>query len=505
MPGNARIRLLLEARDLASTTVGRVTRGLGDYKLAAAGAVGVAASLAAAGVAITANYLEQADALGKLSTRTGQQTDELGALLFAFEQADLSASDLERTFTRLKQAGENIDDVADRFRNLEDQTERTNYLVGLFGERLGPRLATVLAQGSEGLAAYRREHERLNLTIDQESARAAERFNDNLDTINRAAAGVANQIAMRFVGWASPIAESLVEELPNIQRGASDVIGVIEGIGTAANNVISRIYVALEGLGEALRDAVEGGPFESNTAGSSYADLIRNDSVRAARIRDQALGNTGVAGFNNSDILLAEIERIIRSQDDYARQNQGRPDRLDFPIGDVSARIAGVVGGERNSALATYEQWLQIAQERGVFTPEFDPQNASSAELLSRTSELVAAIQSLDRQIERGLYEFSKDNPYNPDFYNAYPSYPSVGRQSPVPVDLPATVVGGSGGIRIDGASLADTVLNVRIVGFGQGGREGDRTADFSVNDAGQLENRAFSDYLESLQLFGEI
>lgn len=471
MPGNARIRLLLEARDLASTTVGRVTRGLGDYKLAAAGAVGVAASLAAAGVAITANYLEQADALGKLSIRTGQQTDELGALLFAFEQADLSASDLERTFTRLNQAGENIDDVADRFRNLEDQTERTNYLVGLFGERLGPRLATVLAQGSEGLEAYRREHERLGLTIDQESARAAERFNDNLDTINRAASGVANQIAMRFVGWASPIAESLIEELPNIQRGASDVIGVIEGIGTAADNVISRIYVALEGLGEALRDAVEGGPFESNTAGSSYADLIRNDSVRAARIRDQALGNTGVAGFNNSDILLAEIERIIRSQDDYARQNQGRPDRLDFPIGAIPE--------------PTVEELSRRVAE------EIEKRRAATSEYYAR---------------QRGLYEFSQDNPYNPDFYNAYPSYPSVGKGvDRIPVDLPATVVGGSGGIRIDGASLADTVLNVRIVGFGQGGREGDRTADFSVNDAGQLENRAFSDYLESLQLFGEI
>ena len=84
------------------------------------------------------------------------------------------------------------------------------------------------------------------------------------------------------------------------------------------------------------------------------------------------------------------------------------------------------------------------------------------------------------------------------------PVNPGAGAE--VPVTLSADLIGASGGIRIDGESLLNASksnpLSVFIAGVADVAAER-RTAAFSFDPAGQLQNEGLAAYLESLNLRG--
>lgn len=235
----------------------RVNRGVRDFNkfvFSPAGAIAGAGLLAAGIAKVTSGYLANADALQKMSQRVGIGTAELGGLQFAFGQADLSAEDLQRTLSRLNQQGtEDIYEFADRISGIDDISERTAAAVDVLGDRLGPRLLTALNAGSEGLRQYVREHERLGLSIDQESAEAAARFNDNMDTITRVVEGAGNRVGMAIVNWSAPILEGIGTALGILPQSAeaqtqATLAEFINKLADARSTGLS--------LGEALTDPV---------------------------------------------------------------------------------------------------------------------------------------------------------------------------------------------------------------------------------------------------------
>lgn len=282
----------------------RVNRGVSQFSrfvFSPAGAVAGAAALAAGVAKITSSYLENADALQKMSLRTGLGTEELGALKFAFEQADLSADDLQRTVSRLNDRGLSLDDFADQIASISDISERTSLAVDVLGERLGPRLLSVLDQGSDGLDRYRREHERLGLAIDQQSAEAAARFNDNIDTIQRVVEGAGNRIGRAIVNWSGPILESAGQAFGILPRSAE------EETQATIDQFINRLADALstgESLGEALTDPVI----------RRLAEMARQAGVQTAAALDAA--NREIARRSAQATSQAYSERYLDIQQD---------------------------------------------------------------------------------------------------------------------------------------------------------------------------------------------
>lgn len=252
----SRITTQFAFEEVNANVLQRVNRGIGQFTsfvFSPAGAIAGAAALGAAVTGVTARYLENADALQKMSLRTGLGTEELGALQFAFEQNDLSASDLQRTISRLNDQGLNLDQFADEIAGIEDFSVRTSRAVDVLGERLGPRLLTVLDAGSEGLNRYREQHQRLNLAIDQESANAAAQFNDNIDTISRVVEGAGNRIGQGIINWAGPILQAVGTTFGLLPESAD-----VETERTI-NEFITRLADARatgQSLGEALTDPV---------------------------------------------------------------------------------------------------------------------------------------------------------------------------------------------------------------------------------------------------------
>jgi len=150
--------------------------------------------------------IDAADEAFNLSQKIGVTSTDIGGLKLAFEQAGLSTETLKKTFALLSKdiaesgnkfkalgielkntdgsAKSNIQvfgELADRFRLMKDGTDKTALAVEVFGKKIGPDLLPILNQGSEGLALMRKAADELGLTIDAETAEAADRFNDSLD------------------------------------------------------------------------------------------------------------------------------------------------------------------------------------------------------------------------------------------------------------------------------------------------------------------------------------
>lgn len=78
-----------------------------------------------------------------------------------------------------------LGDVAELFSLLPDGANKTALAVKLFG-RSGAELIPLLNQGKEGLAEFDKLASDLGLTLDKETGKAAEDFNDNLTKLKLA-------------------------------------------------------------------------------------------------------------------------------------------------------------------------------------------------------------------------------------------------------------------------------------------------------------------------------
>ena len=551
-----RITTVFDSEDRTTGVLNQVNAGLGrfaSFAFSPAGVVAGAGAIAGAVVGLTAEYQKEADALSKLSQRTGQRTEELGAIKFAYEQADLSASDLERTYARLNEQDLRLDQVADEIAGIEDVTERTNRLIEIFGERLGPRLATVLSQGSEGLDAYRQRHRDLNLTISQESADAAAALNDNMDNIGRALRGAGRRVGEIAAQTFGPAIVSLAQTFDVIPMSADEET---EYALELLRDKASEAHAAGLTFGQALSDPIitelRHIVFEAGYTVDQVSDIFRQGPLR-----EQYLGYLELAEnrafptpFSRYQDTFTGPERIF---DRYTQVGQtpvapwtfagpptlygyhagASPDPTDYQsIFTATSDPFDVIGrAERFRALSaalqaasgggvTYGDPFAIgggAASRHQYTAPTNVRALSELFRGGRGGPPGGANSRFNAYVQRltgsggGLtgYDdiFAVGGGAASRFANAQ-AYNAHGEFSPVPVDLPTDLRGASGGIRIDGQSLLDASksnpMSVFVAGVANVAQER-RSAEFSFNPAGQLENQGFSSYLESLRLFGQI
>ena len=88
-----------------------------------------------------------------------------------------------------------IAEVADKFAGYADGASKTALAVELFG-RTGAELIPILNGGAAGFADMDEQARKLGLTIDEETAKAAEYFNDQLAIVKKQAEGLATQFTV---------------------------------------------------------------------------------------------------------------------------------------------------------------------------------------------------------------------------------------------------------------------------------------------------------------------
>lgn len=188
-------------------------------------ALGVAAAGAAAAIGIgIKGALDHADALGKSAQKAGVAVESLSRLEYAAKLSDVSLESLTGGLQKLSKSMVDVAggkgpeaafralgiavkdglgnlrsgdavfaDLADRFSRMEDSALKTSLAVQIFGKS-GAELIPLLNEGRDGLAAMAAESDRLGNTISTSTAKAAEKFNDTLTTIQASLQGVFNRI-----------------------------------------------------------------------------------------------------------------------------------------------------------------------------------------------------------------------------------------------------------------------------------------------------------------------
>lgn len=244
------------------------------------------------GVALLARQLKNAiqgaidlaDQMGKTAQRIGVAVETLSDLSYSAKLADLSFENLQVGLRylsrnmldfiqgtgeakdiiealgiqvtdaqgRLRSVGDVLLDIADKFAAMPDGVAKTAAAMRLFG-RGGVEMITLLNQGSAALREQAEEHRRLGGTIDATTAKAAERFNDNITRIRTGLNALIIALARDLLPALVNVTNAIIEF--NKQSGATT--GTISSLAYSIQKV-AHWAIALAGTIEILGKSLGG-------------------------------------------------------------------------------------------------------------------------------------------------------------------------------------------------------------------------------------------------------
>ena len=223
---NANLARFTSSIDKATADLNRfqsnTSRIAGNVK-SAFGALGAALSVGAV-TAFVKSSIDAADAISKLSIKTGIAVDDLAGWQHVMDLSGVAAERFEmavgkintvivKTPEKLRAVGVVAKDangallqLADVFAGIEDPTRRAALAAELFGERAGRDMAVALSQGRGAIEDLIRAGQELN-PITAEMAKNAEQFNDSLRTLAKRSDAVAISLAGPLVQSVNQIIE----------------------------------------------------------------------------------------------------------------------------------------------------------------------------------------------------------------------------------------------------------------------------------------------------------
>lgn len=207
--------------------------------------------------------IDAADEMSKASQKIGVTTEALSGLKYAADLSDVSFETLQNglkklsvnmdeansgtltqveTFYRLgisvtdsagkmKSADSVLSEIADKFQMMPDGVNKTALAVQAFG-KAGAELIPLLNGGSKGLQDLTDEAEMLGLILDTETAKSAEKFNDQLTKFDRTFDGFKLGVAEKMLPALNAIVETLDDTIfgfDKLERAIKKAKGTTEG------------------------------------------------------------------------------------------------------------------------------------------------------------------------------------------------------------------------------------------------------------------------------------
>lgn len=224
----------------------------------------------------------------------------------------------------LKQIEQVMGEVADGFQKLPDGVQKTDAALALFG-RSGAKLIPFLNGGSEGLAQFRDEADRLGLVIGAEFGSNAELLNDNLLRIGRQANGLTTQFLTGLV----PALSALTGEM------------------VTADNRSEALVVAGEKLGNWIKGVVT--VIDSLVTGFKSATILFEVAIAQVVLISKSFALlVQVAGLVVDSLAnIAEVFRDVFGQLEHFGKAIDAVLRRDFKTASLEARkgLEGIKGG----------------------------------------------------------------------------------------------------------------------------------------------------------------
>lgn len=340
--------------------------------------IGVALAAAAGSlVYMTKQAINTADSMYKLSQSTGVAIGPLSELAYVgslagvgVEQMSASISKLNKHLMEMKRGDVNdsslaldalgisaknadgslksadqvIEALADSFASFKDGPEKSAIAMMFFGKS-GAQMVPMLNQGSEGIRAMRAEARELGLTLDTETGKAAEEFNDNLQRLSAVNQGLANSIMKDLIGPMKGFTDQLV--------GAKKNSEVFVGIKDTAVGAFQAIAIA----------------------GASVVFMFKNFGDRLGGIMASlvALANLDFEGFaaidasmkESTDKARLELSDFIASVMDIGKATEKTAEivvQASAPIIQTAAQLAAAKKAEEEVVRLTNKGWVDYAE-----------------------------------------------------------------------------------------------------------------------------------------------
>jgi hypothetical protein len=258
--------------------------GLQKMKSNISGALG--GLLAGVSVAAFGGWIKGAidagDATKEFSQKTGVAAKDVAGLQLAFRQGGVDGDALTSSMGKLsKQMAEgnqafktlgistrNTDgslrgvmdvlyDTADAFAGVEDGAAKSALAQEIFGKS-GAALIPTLNEGSEGLREMAAMADKLGLTISDETAEAADKFNDTLDLLGQSSQGMARQVAAELLPTLNGMAGALLKNMTagdgmrKVSEGLAAAMKILFTVGALGVEIFSTAGKTIAGVAAAL-------------------------------------------------------------------------------------------------------------------------------------------------------------------------------------------------------------------------------------------------------------
>lgn len=190
------------------------------------------------------------DALGKgmkiLSKNAAAALNPISSQAKVFDALGIKVTDASGN---LKQLDDLIPEIAEKFKGLEDGTTKAALAQALFGKS-GLELTEFLNQGADGLQTMADKARALGIVINEETADAADKFNDDLADLKASAGGLALQVAQELL----PAVDDLVVSMKDFVSDGDNAKDIAHGIADGfrdmhdAGVAIGQVITVLQGL-----------------------------------------------------------------------------------------------------------------------------------------------------------------------------------------------------------------------------------------------------------------
>jgi hypothetical protein len=288
----------------------------------ALGAIGVGLSVAAFTGWIR-SAIDAADETNKMAQKIGVAVKDVAGLQLAFRQAGIEGGALQTSMGKLSVAIANGNDalvamnintrntdgslkstrqvlgeVADKFKSYEDGASKTALAIQLFG-KAGAELIPLLNAGSDSLDQFDEMARKLGLTITDETAARAEKFNDTLDLMGQGFKGISMQVMAELLPTLEGLADqffSSMTEGDRLERIAKGLAIGLKGLYIVVVLVYEAVETMADGLytaGRQLYAAMQGDFQGAMKLGTDYANRMKTNWTSALEEVDKAWNANG--------------------------------------------------------------------------------------------------------------------------------------------------------------------------------------------------------------------
>jgi hypothetical protein len=352
-------------------------------------------------------------ALVKLSKNMSDAQQGIGEAQLAFDALGISVKNQDGT---LKGTEATIVEVADKLSKYKDGAEKTALAVGIFG-KAGAQLIPFLNSGKEGIEALTAEADRLGITLNTETAQAAEQFNDNLTRVGGITEGLRNQIAAELLPTLVNLTEGFFKSasgsdaLKSAATTAATAVKLLISSGIVIGTVFQTVGQYLGGVAAIAVQLFQGNfkqafdigkqvvfDFGDNVQkGIERVNLVMSSEASKVEANSETLGNKFAAPLikarsKGGKATKALKDEVLKTYEDIEKQIKAIEDRISkTDLSEVDSAIFDLEGaGATPEQIGRARELLEIEDEYRLRKEAIVEQEEAQARELERINNLLS-------------------------------------------------------------------------------------------------------------------